>query len=103
VVVGGAEAAFDRAVRAVLGGVDGEGGQGEMFGQQLAQLFTEIGHLVELVGVLLPDPFVHLLCAELLFAERLEICFEGREIEMPDILFHIVHEGGKDTKLKRTP
>jgi hypothetical protein len=52
------------------------------------------------MGVFLPDPFVDLPCAEFFFADRLEICFEGREVEVPDILFHIVHEGGEDTKKK---
>ena len=54
VVVGGAETAFDGAIRAILGGVDGEGGESEIPGELLAQLFAEVGHVFEAMRLFCP-------------------------------------------------
>lgn len=99
VAVGGAEAAFDGAVAAVLGSVDGKRGEGEGISELLAKGFADVRHVVERVGVFLPEPFVDLFGPKLLLAEGVEVCFDLRVSQVPDILLHFFHAGRKDTKI----
>ena len=71
--VSGAETTFDGAVGGVLGGVDGESGEVEGIGETGAEVFAEIGHVLEAAGMFLPQPFPDLGYPELFFAEGSEV------------------------------
>jgi hypothetical protein len=82
----GSKTVFDSAIRAQLGGINGERGQSKMFAQFLAQLFTQVGHVRERSGPFLPKPFPNLFGPEFLFTDRQKIVFQVGEGELPDIL-----------------
>ena len=72
----GLEARLNGAIGAVLGSINGQGGEREVFAQCLAEVLAQVGHVGKGMRMFLPKPFPHLLGAELLFADGGKELFE---------------------------
>jgi hypothetical protein len=96
--VPGLKACFNGAILRMLGSIYCESRQGKFFFQLVTQLFAEVGHLINTLHGLEPEPFIHLLGPEFLFPDIFHELFNILAAQRPYISLILLHPAAKIQK-----